>query len=246
MHEAQLHEHNWFITLTYDDDHIPQYGSLHYPDFQKFMKRLRKVANSSVRFYMCGEYGDEFSRPHYHACLFNFEIPDLQVLKRTAKHVLYTSKLLERLWPFGFVTIGHVTPESAAYVASYCIKKIVGKNADDHYQRVYPITGEIVKLTPEFARMSLKPAIGKDWITKFTTDVFNGHGSDSVIMQGGFKMKPPRYYDKWLSMNDDDQYEWLKALRSNKEFNTLDNTPDRLIAQEQVLQSKLSHKRRSL
>ena len=59
-----------FVTLTYDDDHLPEYNSLNYKHFQDFMKRLRK-SHSGVRFYMCGEYGEDFSRPHYHALLFN-------------------------------------------------------------------------------------------------------------------------------------------------------------------------------
>ena len=70
MHEASMHMFNSFVTLTYDDDHLPEYNSLNYKHFQDFMKRLRKSHNG-VRFYMCGEYGEDFSRPHYHALLFN-------------------------------------------------------------------------------------------------------------------------------------------------------------------------------
>ena len=69
MHEAQLHERNSFVTLTYKGD-VPDEG-LRYRDFQLFMKRLRKYASGQqIRFYMCGEYGDEKGRPHFHACLF--------------------------------------------------------------------------------------------------------------------------------------------------------------------------------
>ena len=70
MHEASMHMFNSFVTLTYDDNHLPEYNSLNYKHFQDFMKRLRK-SNNGVRFYMCGEYGEDFSRPHYHALLFN-------------------------------------------------------------------------------------------------------------------------------------------------------------------------------
>ena len=51
-----MHMFNSFVTLTYDDDHLPEYNSLNYKHFQDFMKRLRKSHNG-VRFYMCGEYG---------------------------------------------------------------------------------------------------------------------------------------------------------------------------------------------
>ena len=70
-----MHMFNSFVTLTYDDDHLPEYNSLNYKHFQDFMKRLRKSHNG-VRFYMCGEYGEDFSRPHYHALLFNCFFPD--------------------------------------------------------------------------------------------------------------------------------------------------------------------------
>ena len=59
MHEASMHMFNSFVTLTYDDDHLPEYNSLNYKHFQDFMKRLRKSHNG-VRFYMCGEYGEDF------------------------------------------------------------------------------------------------------------------------------------------------------------------------------------------
>ena len=53
MHEASMHMFNLFVTLTYDDNHLPEYNSLNYKHFQDFMKRLRK-AHNGVRFYMCG------------------------------------------------------------------------------------------------------------------------------------------------------------------------------------------------
>lgn len=246
MHEAQMHEHSWFVTLTYDDKHLPQFGSLHYPDFQKFMKRVRKAQLRSVRFYMCGEYGDEFSRPHFHACMFGLNLPDLEVLSKSKGNILYRSPKLEKLWPYGFVTIGAVTPESAAYVASYCLKKVTGKDSEDHYTRIVSETGEVVQVTPEFARMSLKPAIGSTWLLKYREDVYNKDGSDAVVMQGGFKVKPPRYYDKWLEKFDNDEFEWLKALRSNKEFDSVNSAPERIAAQEILLKARLNLKRKVL
>ena len=59
IHEAQLHEDNSYITLTYDDDNLPANASLDKSDFQKFMKRLRKsLGDKKVRFFHCGEYGE--------------------------------------------------------------------------------------------------------------------------------------------------------------------------------------------
>ena len=172
VHEASLHENNCFITLTYDDAHLPSDLSLNLVHFQKFMKRLRKRFGDGIRFFHCGEYGENFGRPHYHACLFNFDLPD-RVLWSTRSGVnLYTSHILSSLWPFGFVTVGDVTFESAAYVARYVMKKVTGKNAQDHYEWVHPITGQVYERAPEYVTMSRRPGIGKGWLEKYMSDVF--------------------------------------------------------------------------
>ena len=88
MHEASMHMFNSFVTLTYDDDHLPEYNSLNYKHFQDFMKRLRKSHNR-VRFYMCGEYGEDFSRPHYHALLFNCFFPDKKSIPQEIRDQLF-------------------------------------------------------------------------------------------------------------------------------------------------------------
>ena len=69
VHEAQLHKQNCFITLTYNDDNLP-YPPTSIRPLQLFMKRLRKRFGAGIRFYACGEYGEKFGRPHYHACLW--------------------------------------------------------------------------------------------------------------------------------------------------------------------------------
>jgi len=38
IHEAQLHQNNCFITLTYDDEHLPKDLSLDHRDFQLFFR----------------------------------------------------------------------------------------------------------------------------------------------------------------------------------------------------------------
>ena len=42
MHEASQYENNCFITLTYDNEHLPPDGSLQLSHFQDFFKRFRK------------------------------------------------------------------------------------------------------------------------------------------------------------------------------------------------------------
>lgn len=245
MHEASLHEHKCFITLTYDDVHIPHDGSLNHRHFQLFMKRLRKhFSTIDIRYYMCGEYGGTLGRPHYHAILFGVNFADYTIWRKSdAGSSLYRSKILERLWPFGFSSIGSVTFESAAYVARYIMKKVNGDIASKHYSAVSTETGEIFQRTPEYNRMSLKPGIGANWFKKFSSDVYP---RDAVVLDGT-PSKPPRYYDKLLSKDNIAVYDSIKMKRLLDNLDSfLDNTPTRLNSKELVASAKVSKLRRSL
>lgn len=185
MHESSLYEDNIFITLTYADKHVPSFNSLCHVDFQKFMKRLRfySVNNRgrSLRYYMCGEYGENFGRPHYHALLFDFKFPDQKrKLISGSDYPHFKSQVLEDLWGKGNVDIGSVTQDSASYVASYCTKIIKGDAAEAHYRG----------RAPEYSRMS--NGVGLKWLEQFHADVYR---HDAVVMRGGAKMRPSRYYD---------------------------------------------------
>lgn len=242
MHEASLHDENSFVTLTYSDEHVPDDYSLDYGDFQKFMKRLRKVFGKA-RFYMCGEYGEQFYRPHFHACLFGVGFPDRVVHSTSGSgHDVFTSRTLERLWPFGFSSIGEVTFESAAYVARYVMKKVTGQAAEDHYMRVVEETGQLVSVVPEFTHMSLKPGIGRGFYDKFRSDMYP---RDYVVVNGQ-KVRPPKYYDR-LEREDDQRAADMELLRYMKSFEyDADCAPHRLEAREKVTRARLAFKRRSL
>lgn len=232
MHEASLHEQNCFITLTYDNDHCPSDRSLNYGDFQRFMKRFRKkFKGSTIRFYMAGEYGEKFERPHFHACIFGFNFPDLTLWKRTPSGALiYRSKSLEDLWPFGYSSVGDVTFESAAYVARYVMKKRTGKGVGDHYETTDMETGEIKDRVPEFNRMSLKPGIGADWLKRFHTDVYP---HDRVIVNGR-EARPPKFYDKKFAEQFPEEFEQLQFQRFVDAVDRFeDNTDERLAVKEQ-------------
>ena len=137
MHEASMHESNYFITLTYSPEFLPANLSLDKRVFTLFMKKLRKKFGEGIRFYMCGEYGDKQGRPHYHAILFNIKFDDLKFYKKNKDgSILYNSETLSNLWGYGYAVVGNVTFESCAYVARYIVKKQKGANADKHYQRI--------------------------------------------------------------------------------------------------------------
>ena len=131
LHEASLYQVNSFITLTYNNEHLPSDGSLRYPDFQRFIKRLRERLRrdglADIRFYMAGEYGSKRGRPHYHACIFGYDFPDrVEWMRTPVGSLLYRSAFLESLWPYGYSSVGELTFESAAYTARYIMKKQFG------------------------------------------------------------------------------------------------------------------------
>jgi len=237
VHEASLHEKNCFITLTYNDEFLPKNRSLCIDHFQKFMKRLRKKFGANIRFYHCGEYGSKYGRPHYHALLFNLDFSDKKLWKIVNEQKLYTSKILEELWPFGFSTVGTATFESAAYVARYIMKKVNGTAADSHYERVDPDTGEVYRLKSEYTTMSRRPGIGKNWFEKFKKDVFP---SDQVVLKGR-AMRPPRYYDIQFEIDDEKAMSRIKTIRKKNSKKHIDNnTPERLNVRERVQLARLA------
>lgn len=242
MHEASMHSENSFLTLTYAPEHLPSDGSLNHRHFQLFMKRLRKRSGRKLRFYMCGEYGENFERPHYHALIFGFDFPDKSFWSSTpAGSKVYRSAMLEELWPFGFSLIGDVTFQSAAYVSRYIMKKITGDPADVHYRTVDLSTGELVQLKPEYNRMSLRGGIGKSWFDKFSSDVYP---HDHVIVNG-HPTKPPRYYDRQLAKSDPEAFEEIAFKRElDARSRSADNTDARLLVREQVVKARLSKLKR--
>lgn len=243
MHEASQYENNCFITLTYDDKNLPHDLSLHMTHFQKFMKKLRfHNSDRRIKFFHCGEYGEAtfengyIARPHYHAILFNYDFPDKELWKNINGNPVFISESLSKRWKKGFSTIGTVTFESAAYVARYCLKKINGDLAEDHYTRSHPLTGEILQVDPEYATMSRRPAIGKDWYSQFKGDLYP---SDFIISRGN-KVPVPKYYDRLLAMEDPETLQAIKEQRIEDATKyKKDNTRRRLAVRETVKKAQL-------
>lgn len=232
LHESKEHRVNCFLTCTYSNDNLPPHNSLNKKDFQDFMKRLRKhVSPLKIRFFACGEYGDQTERPHYHAIIFGYDFSDKKKHSKGSRgDQIYVSDTLGKLWGLGHCWIGSVTPESCGYVARYIMKKVRGEQAELHYTRPDPQTGELISITPEYIHMSLKPAIGATFYDKFAKEI---HGQDSVLIKGS-KRKVPRYYDKKLDAQNPERLEELKFLRAEKaKSRAADSTDDRLAVREQ-------------
>lgn len=236
MHEASLHIRNCFVTLTYDDAHLPPRGSLCKKDFQDFMKRLRKeFCDERIRYFHCGEYGAKFGRPHYHACLFGFDFRDKIYLGVRKGFPVWRSPSLEAAWSFGRSEIGAVSFESAAYVARYVLKKQVRTGPV-----IDALSREVVGLEKEYVTMSRRPGIGREWFEKFKGDIWRR----GDVVSRGMPMKPPRYYDVALELENPGEFERLRQERRKKRKRQ-DETVERLADREVCLQSRTHLFRRS-
>jgi len=222
VHEAKMHEDNSFITLTYDDNHLKS-DRLIYSDFQLFMKKLRKTQNEPIGMFVTGEYGERKKRPHWHAIIFNWRPRDCEY-KYTSDRgdTVFTSATLTNLWGNGNAELGSVTFESAGYCARYAAKKLVHGEDVEKYQPI--------------SKKSSKNAIGKKFLEKYWTDIFN-YGY--VILDNGTKSSIPRYYEKWLKEN---QYEAWKRYISDIKYPRIEAATLRSIA-EQDKYNKITYER---
>lgn len=211
MHESELYSSNLFVTLTYDDEHVPADYGLNYYHFQLFMHSLRKEVRGAGRFFMCGEYGEQFGRPHYHAILFNCFFEDMEFWKVIDDNRVYTSDTLSALWGRGFCSIGEVNLDSAGYVARYTTKKVTGPEAGSAYQYV-SADGEVFDREPPFLQPSLKPGIGAGWFERFKGDVF----PCDYLVYDGKRFPVPRYYSKLLEREAEAEYKLVKSRRRAK------------------------------
>lgn len=253
--ETQMHEKNCFITLTYGPEFVPRDGGLQLDDWRYFMKKLRREVGD-VRYFHAGEYGGRYGRPHDHALLFGVDFVDRVFFKYTPSgEKIYTSETLSRVWGKGYCSVGEATFKSAAYLARYCLKKITGKAKEEvdanglrPYDRVLD-HGEIVELRPEYLTMSRNPGIARSWFEKFFSDVYP---HDYVVVRGGMKMPPPKYFDYLLELRDPEMLSKIKAARLQrctkkeevwnetlKKMQWLDvNRDERLVVMEEFMKSK--------
>lgn len=248
--ELQFHDDAMFITLTYDDRHIPDNWSVDVKILQKFLKRLRKsIEPKKIRYFASGEYGkpdeiqqlvgNKLGRPHYHMIIFGHRFPDMILWKKSKNgHDLMMSEQLNQLWPNGNANIGQVNFETCAYVARYVTKKVNGDLAEDHYVHIDPITGESYILNPEFCTQSRRPGIGRGWYDTYKQDLLN----DGNVFHNGIKMYMPKYYENIMSEENPQELETIKVHREQfAETQLMHNTEERLAVREEVKKLRTKH-----
>lgn len=239
--EQIYHQESWFLTLTYDDEHLPRsfpvdestgeilsvHGTLVKKHLQDFFKRLRFNSGQKFRYFAAGEYGSQTYRPHYHVLLFGLRLNDLSVISRNfAGQPYYVSDIISKCWSDGIHILGPVTWQSASYVARYTMKK-----ATHGFDRSFYDAAAIL---PEYQSMSLKPGLGYQYYVDHP-DIFNYDTFSVSTPQGGRKMTPPEYFKKLFKVEHPEQYlkrsldarrnidvrNHLKLLLTDKDFSDI-------------------------
>lgn len=238
VNEAMCHKDNTFVTLTFDDDHLPEDRSVHKSYISSWMKRFRKKFGNDIRFMLCGEYGEKFQRPHYHILFFNFKFPDQKYWSQRHGQIYYRSSMLEDVWRDpcassgnGYSVIGDVTFESAAYVGRYVTKKFDGLLAEKKYQG----------REKEFLHVSRMPGLGYDFIIKNYQEILN---RGYCVLPNGHKAPIPRYYLDVVKDVNPDLYNSFKVDKLHEMVNNLfvedlDKTQQRLEVREELHKLKL-------
>ena len=183
LHELADYDDAMFLTLTYNDDNLPPNASLVKADLQKFFKRLRKrLGDRKIRYFACGEYGDQTQRPHYHAIIFGLSLRD------DDKQIVIDSwdKMSWHVPEIRRKAFGLVEPDSIAYVAQYVDKKYTGDMAKVEY--------EDKNREPVFKLSSL--GIGK----KFCDDNADQLKANLYTTVRGVRHSLPRYYVERLGL----------------------------------------------
>lgn len=216
LEEAKYHSKVAFVTLTYDDDHLvftdSDIPTLHPQHCTTFLKNLRydlayKDSNGipqSFRYFLCGEYGDQFDRPHYHLIFFYSGERDHEFLE-----ALFTSR-----WEHGFIKYEPgISPGRAKYCAKYSMKSI----GFDYLDAI-----------PPFARMSRRPGLGKQFLDNIDVEKFRERDLWHVHDQAGTPYTLPRYYKERIYSKDEcDEHSYLLEKIKNSKFDFLYSSDNR-------------------
>lgn len=233
---------NYFVTLTYDNEHIPILDRLEYKDnngekqvryndgtfkpsldkedARRFINSLRKYLerkynHKGLKFYMCGEYGGTTSRPHLHYILMNCPLEPEQFYdyhRDENGKAHYKQKEIEAQWKKGMIDVAGVEWADAAYVARYGTKLFLNGGTEEDYAKL--------GMVKEFTRCSRNPGIGLDYVRR---NEFNLLLTDEIIMKNSsdkaVHVPLPQYYIKKLEESYPEYIDQLKNERQRKATN---------------------------
>ena len=212
--EMQSWKNNCFITLTYNDKHLPKNGYLNKKHIQLFMKKLRYYqkgieswknpisgkTENPIRFLLCGEYGPNGTRrPHYHLLIFNWK-PQEKLKFYKENHNgdrLFISKTITKIWGKGFTTIGDLNYKSACYVSRYCTKKMFNVKNNEL---------KAAKIQPEFILMSRNGGIGIKYWNEYQKAILE---RDGILIKTKDKVKNkriPKYFERKYKEQNESEF----------------------------------------
>lgn len=226
MCESLYFDKKSFITLTYSD--APESPSK--DDLRRFIKAVRNKYGKGIKFFACGEKGTESKRSHYHLILFGVDFAeDRYEIAKRGLNLVYRSPSLEKLWPYGFSSIGSLDISSAGYVSKYCDKKKISRIDEG-----------------EFVMMSR--GLGRRYFADHHDEIFN---SDFLYFDGN-KFKIPRYflllasnYDFYTAVMADDLRDRKRNVALNFRYDknrSVSYEEEGMIASENVALSKYENK----
>lgn len=240
MIEAQDYpdDQKWFVTLTYDDLHLPVVDSvdkdgvirtvptLVKKHIQGFIKRLRSnyeydcqkigIVPNHIKYFLCGEYGSSSARPHYHLIVFGLPlgIDDLVPFKQTAAGFwLWNSKTIEKAWSYkvgkNWIPYGYSVVSNVSWDTCAYVARYILKKKYGEEKQVY----DDFSLQPEFVLMSKKPAIGREFFERNKDRIYEFDEFYISTPEGGRSVRPSRYYDNLYDIENPERLEEIKSRR---------------------------------
>lgn len=230
--ESQLYKENYFVTLTYDDEHLivkdeitdkdgftwlneDQNATLSTEDFERFLNTFRQIMKrdykvDGIRFIGCGEYGEESQRPHYHFILLNCPLPSETFFEPRIKNgnTYFRNTIIERAWTKGISNICPANWETMAYTARYITKKINGEGSE----QLYAANG----LIKEFFRQSRMPGIGKPYYDLHKDEIYKNDYILVKTKKGTAYRTPPKYFDDLYEEEEPEKFKEIKWKREQK------------------------------
>lgn len=219
-------ENCWFVTRTYDDEHLPHHTtkyllegmnewqtvtgiSLDGKNAQDYFKLLSYHFNKPIKKVYCGEYGSKTNRPHGHDIVWGLPLDVTKLEKYKTNEwgdPIWRCRELEKIWKKGNVMVGRVTWETCGYVARYTLKKSLGKTRED-YNKWYLMNGK----RPEYVRWS--NGVGKDYHLNHWDEIWENDEVPILNKKTGEFVKPPLSYYRLLQKVDPNLHKQISDQR---------------------------------
>lgn len=199
--ESRVHDVSSFVTLTVNEDYVNEifpHGLEHRP-FQLFAKRLRKKIGK-FSYLMCGEYGPQTLRPHYHCIIFGHYFVDSNFETQ--------SKILRDAWSYGNISIDLINTNRIAYVAGYTCKDFaIGRTKDFYKSR---------GLGLPYVKWSRRPSLGLRYLQKYWSDLLDDDFNLSFVLDGKEFKFGCRYFVQKLQLISPENFAKLKAAQRDR------------------------------